>query len=60
MASIDKEPMRTVTVRVPESLYAKMIEAAVDRGDIRISDYLRYAIRQSIDAPSETVKTATE
>ena len=49
-----------MTVRVPESLYAKMIEAAMDRGDIRMSDYLRYAIRQSINAHSEAVKTTTE
>lgn len=56
----NKEPMRTVTVRVPESLYAKMIEAATDRGDIRMSDYLRYAIRQSVKASSEAVKTTTE
>lgn len=56
----NKEPMRTVTVRVPMSLYDRMMTAAVDRGDIRISDFVRYAIRQTVDAHSDAVKTATE
>ncbi len=59
MATI-REPMRTVTVRIPESLYAQMIEAANERGDIRTSDYIRYAIRKSIDDSSNAGKPATE